>query len=1210
MDTNKLKRFAGEARVKLKAGVAGMLKLYGFDADGHASSMPTRITGGAFFNGTTISDETFYDKWMSLYNAIQAHGVKEIYEEVAYTWFNRFMAIRIMRKNGFIRPVLEYSNPELRIPAIVTDARRGNLPSMREVDRKRLQDLLIDDSKTNEQFAILIVAYCQNNPVLKACFGRINDYTELLLPKTVLASGDFVDMINNTPFITDDDYRHSELIGWLYQFYISEKKDEVFAAFKNGEKASPEDIPAATQIFTPNWIVKYMVQNTLGRIYLDNFDNDELKDKWKYLVPQAEGESPKLKVNKLEDLTLIDPGCGSGHILSEAFDMLYDMYLADGALSREACSSILTCNLTGIDLDTRAKQLSQFSLLMKACQKDDYFLSADILPRIYDMPDPYRSDVPLIDTLPHFFLGGDGQTIDETVKAIELMDQAKNLGSIMKFDLSERTRFQIEKRLKEIRAKSPIHPTFAKLAPYFDVMLALTDKYTCVVANPPYMGSGNMNAELSKYVTANYAEGKADLATVFMQMFKLRTEVDGAYAYIIPPSWLFLSTFESLRRDIIDNQSIDSMLHLSRGVFGADFGSVATVIRNSKSDNAKGNYFRLVERTFQEFDQKHLRMLFEQTLANPDFRYRFKDYNKDVESLPYSEDGNKIFYPNVPQKNFGKIPGSPIGYWVSEKMTKAFSYVLLRDYAKPKAGLATGDNTKFIRLWFEVAYPKIGFGVKNINETIDRNSKWYPCLSGGRSRKWGEHIEYIVNWENNGYALKHFYGNNGRLASRPQNTNYYFTEGLTWNKISSNEFCVRYKSTGSIFDDTSRCAFLEDNDNLLYLIGILCSKIALEYLKVFNPTMSFTNGDIERIPLIFEESKLTINSVVSQNISISKSDWDAHETSWDFQENELVRFAKAEHTDNLERALECYRSEWEGKFEQLHENEENLNRQFIEIYGLQDELTPDVHLDEVTILQAGEITHVKDAREYGGGHYTWNYDNLIKQFISYAIGCRMGRYRLDKEGLAIAHPNPSQEETAPYTFTDMGGAEHSFEIDEDGLIPVLPIDSGFADNALLSIRQLVRDVFGEDNYAANLNYIDSCLGKPLEEYLFKDFWADHKKMYQNRPIYWLFSSKKGAFKVLAYCHRMTRHTAELVRQKYLLPYIDRLKGRADEIQTKGVAATAVERRQLKSLMSDIAECEEYHTRLHAVADRQIAFDLDDGVVHNYALFGDVLAKIK
>lgn len=602
MDTNKLKKFAREARVRLKAGVASMLQLYGFDANGNASSMPERITGGAIFNGATITDETFYDKWMSLYSAIQAHGVKEVYEEVAYTWFNRFMAIRIMRKNGFINPVLEYNNQDLRIPTIVADARRGNIPPMQEVDRRRLQDLLLDDSKTSEQFAILIVAYCQNNPVLKSCFGKINDYTEFLLPKNILAPGDFVDMINNTPFITEEDYKHSELIGWLYQFYISEKKDEVFAAFKHGKKAAAEDIPAATQIFTPNWIVKYMVQNTLGRIYLDNFDNDALKGSWKYLVPPAEGETAKLTVSELEELTLIDPGCGSGHILSEAFEMFYDMYRADFASPREACTSILTRNLTGIDLDTRAKQLSQFSILMKACQKDDSFLSAAILPRIYDMPEPYRSSVPLRDTLSHFFLGNDKNTIDETVKAIELMDQAKNLGSIMNFDISEKTRYQIEKRLKEVRSQSPMNSIFAELAPYFDVILALTDKYACVVANPPYMGSTNMNSGLAHYVKAKYAESKADLFAVFMYIAMNILKRAGKTGMINMQSWMFLPSFEALRNTFLSNYHIDNMLHLGPRTFDELSGQVvqntAFVISNtSPTQSSSATYYRLVDGT-------------------------------------------------------------------------------------------------------------------------------------------------------------------------------------------------------------------------------------------------------------------------------------------------------------------------------------------------------------------------------------------------------------------------------------------------------------------------------------------------------------------------------------------------------------------------------------------------------------------------------------
>lgn len=1185
MDTNKLKRFAGEARVKLKAGVASMLQLYGFDANGNASTMPERITGGAIFNGTTITDETFYDKWMSLYNAIQAHGVKEVYEEVAYTWFNRFMAIRIMRKNGFINPVLEYSNPELRIPNIVADARRGNIPPMQEVDRRRLQTLLLDDSKTSEQFAILIVAYCQNNPVIKSCFGKINDYTEFLLPKTILAPGDFVDMINNTPFITDDDYKHSELIGWLYQFYISEKKDEVFAAFKDGKKAAAEDIPAATQIFTPNWIVKYMVQNTLGRIYLDNFDNDNLKDQWKYLVPPAKGESAKLKVEELEDLTLIDPGCGSGHILSEAFEMLYEMYRADFASPREACTSILTRNLTGIDLDTRAKQLSQFSILMKACQKDDSFLSAAVMPRIYDMPEPYRSSTPLRDTLVKFFLGNDKKTIDETVKAFELMDQAKNLGSIMKFEISENTRFQIKKRLEEVRSQSPINSAFAQLAPYFDVILALTDKYACVVANPPYMGSGGMNIGLSNYVRDNYPEGKADLFSVFMYVAMHILVKNGKMGMINMQSWMFLSSFEGLRRTFLTSYVIDNMLHLGPRTFDELSGEVvqntAFVVSNtSPLPNSSASYHRLVDGC----------------------------NCSDKERLFLANDN---LYPDVPQSNFEKIPGSPIGYWVSDNFYHIYSISKkFETYSELKSGIMTGDDPTFVRYWFEPSCSSVSLDCDSYSTLLHSEKKWYPLTRGGEFRKWYGNLFAVVNLLYGGEAIKNS-GHNYRL----RDSQYYFKEGFTWTMITTKSLSIRYVPNTVLFGNGGPVCFPQRHLN--YLFALLNSKIVNAIVSVINPTINIIINDITNLPVLIN-SENTVNKLTDENVSISREDWDAHETSWDFKTNGIVALLKrglgtikagwgdspaSVNMCELSLLIAEYKAYWGTKFDELHANEEELNRQFIEIYGLQDELTPDVPLNEVTILQQGEIS-IED------NQVVWHEDVIIKQLISYIIGCDMGRYRLDREGLAIAHPNPSAEEIAAYTFTNVFGTEHSFEIDEDGLIPVLPSDSGLADNALIAVRQFIQKVFGEDSYAANLNYIENCLGKPLEEYLFKDFWNDHKKMYQNRPIYWLFSSKKGAFKVLAYCHRMTRHTAELVRQKYLLPYIDRMKGRADEIQAKGAAATAAERRQLKNLTAAIAECEEYHTRLHAIADQQIAFDLDDGVVRNYALFGDVLSKIK
>lgn len=854
MDTNRIKRFATEARNKLKEGIAAKIRTLGFDKKGNVAEehRPQLMQGGTHWNGQLLP-ETFYHQWTSLYHRIQQKGISEVYEEAAYTWFNRLCAIRILQKNDLCAPVLDYTDAA-RTPFIVDEARQGRIPEMNNEMRSRLSDLLDDDTKVTEQFAVLINAWCHDNPIIHSCFGAMADYTELLLPNNILTEGGFVDLLNHTDFITDADYRSPELIGWLYQFYISERKDEVFA--KKG-KFEADEIPAATQIFTPNWIVKYMVQNTVGRIYLDNNPYEtQLQKKWQYLVEPSEKPSADciLKYEELTDLRVADLACGSGHILNECFDLLYDLYIAEGYGRGEAIENIFRHNLTGVDLDTRAKQLSTFALLLKACQKDNAFADAHCLPLVLDMTGkvPNMNEQELSDACLRFIGGYENVAGEMLEQDFELLRDADNLGSIMKFNDDEDylamlryhyddwTEGGLEDCPKEIKA----------LVPGVRLILALTEKYHALVMNPPYMGSGNMNATLSKYVKDEHEDGKADLATVFVQMMAERTLKNGLYAFIIPPSWMFLSTFEKLRKNIIENNSIQSLLHLSRGVFGADFGASSAVIQNAANKEARGTYFRLVERTFQEFEQSHLRMLFEQTLANHDFKYRFKDYTKEVTELPYSEDGNRICYPNVSQQDFEKIPGCPIGYWVCEKMIEAFSYELINTYATPRAGLATGDNNIFQRLWHEVSFQNIGFNVTDCNETLSLNTKWYPCLSGGRSRKWGGHIEYIVNWQNNGYDLKHFVGSNGKLASRPQNTQFYFKEGLTWNKISSNEFCVRYKSVGSIFDDTSRCAFVEERDRLYFTIGLLCSKVCMEYLKIFNPTMSFTNGDINRIPLI------------------------------------------------------------------------------------------------------------------------------------------------------------------------------------------------------------------------------------------------------------------------------------------------------------------------------------------------------------------------
>ena len=975
MDTNRLKRFAAEARNKIREGVMHKLLSLGFNAEGEADEFPRQLQGSTLFRGVQL-EASFYPKWIALHEAIHKHGVKAVYEEVAYTWFNRFMAIRILQMNGFADRVLVFDNPEIRVPHIVTEARLGRFPQMTAEERLQLRDIIADPTKTYEQFSLLITAFCHGTPILNRCFGRINDYTELLLPNNILDEGGFVDMINHTDFIAEEDYKTTELLGWLYQFYIAERKDEVFASFKKGKKAEADDIAPATQIFTPNWIVKYMVQNTVGRIYMDNNPGTDLGEKMPYLVERAHGNNAEtFTYTQLEDLRVIDPACGSGHILLEAFDLLYEMYLDEFYSREEAITAIFEHNLVGIDLDSRARQLATFALLLKACQRTDYFLEAPALPQVLDMeqliPSFYGS---MRERLAELLCIEKAEVLDELLAAYELMEQAGSLGSIMRFDIGSETCELIAHTVAEHGDSA--NEDMQELLPGFKLILALTRKYAAVVANPPYMGAGNMNTVLSGYVKKNYEEGKSDLFSVFMVLAENLLAQNGKYGMINMQSWMFLSSFEKLRTHLLSQLHIDSMLHLGPRTFDELSGEVVQnttfVISKHTPLEDGGTYYRLVDGNNCSAKEA----LF---LAN----------------RCGNVDGNRIYYPNVEQKNFEKIPGMPVGYWVSEKMVNAFDFQTMITYASPKAGLATGDNNKFQRLWNEVSINNIGFNITDVEETLKSPCKWYPCLSGGQQRKWGCHVEYVVNWKNDGYDLKHFYSKNGRLASRPQNTSFYFKEGITWNKISSSNFCVRHKSIGNIFDDTSRCAFIDNKKELPYLIGLLCSKVCMEYLKMFNPTMSFTNGDINRIPLKFIKDNSQIKELTSQNISISKSDWDAHETSWDFERNELLSIDESTYESNkayleacgddrickedleeveqkykfrtnmplygsLAWRMQQYKLKWEQKFMQLHANEEELNRQFIDIYGLQEELTPDVPFNEITILQQGEISIEED----------------------------------------------------------------------------------------------------------------------------------------------------------------------------------------------------------------------------------------------------------
>ena len=1180
METTKLKRFATEARAKLRAGVATKIKSLGFDADGNAvpGMEPTPMVGGCTWNGQ-ILPSAFAEQWEALRRRLKAKGLKEVVEEGAYTWFNRLMAIRILSMNGIAEPVLRFVD-EARTPKIVDDARQGRVIAMPDQQMQRLRKLFDDPTRINEQFALLVTEFCHQTPILQACFGSLADYTELLLPNNILDKGGFIEMLNTADFITDKDYKSAELIGWLYQFYISDRKDEVFA--KKG-KVEADEIPAATQIFTPNWIVKYMVQNAV----LPQVRSNRLPEEDKtYLIDKDAPEEPK----KPKDLKVADLACGSGHILNECFDLLYDLYIASGFGRGEAIESIFANNLLGIDIDERARQLATFALMLKACQRDESFADAHILPRILTAPDMPESVENPEDYLPHFFLGSYDKEIAEAWK---LVKDAHTLGSIIKIDISPDTRSKMEQKVKEWRSECDIPYGIQLGLPIMDFILALTDSYDAIVMNPPYMPTSRVDL-LKEYAAKNYPDSKTDLFSVFMDVCIDRIKDGGKYGMINMQSWMFLSSFETLRKKILDNQHIDSLLHLGPRTFDELSGEVvqnaAFVISKAAPNTAEGIYYRLI-------DGKSCAAKRDMFLANENC------------------------YTVADQKQFEQIPGAPIAYWVSEKVKSLFSGRIIGDVSWASKGIITGDNNRFLRLWHEVSAHLINFNAKSVEDSYLTQFKWFPVTKGGAFRRWYGNNDYIIDWEENGRRVIREAKREGRNCQDYKDS-FKFKESFSWADVCSGLPSFRYTEK-SLSESKGMCIF-PTNIDILIVGAFLNSKVSYNLLQILSPTIMVTAGAISKLPLL--DNLDGISTIVEDCISISKQDWDTHETSWDFECNELVSLSnKGEGISNIEAAVEAYEKKWTDLFFRLHVNEEELNRQFIEIYGLQDELTPDVPLDEVTILQQGEVKIsdqyrltteddkyiVDDKGRYltvtGDKYLEWQRDVIIKQLISYIVGVWMGRYRLDRPGLNIAHPNPTEEELASYQY---GPDDATLTIDDDGIIPILPTGAPFDDNLSKYIADFVRIVWGEEAQTDNLNFIEKCLGKKIEDYVQKDFWKDHKKMYQNRPIYWLFASKKGAFKALVYVHRIHPYTVEQVRTRYLLKYMDWLRSEAQRLEIRDADLTTAERRRLDRLRSDIEECEEYHERLQVVAEQAIPIDLDNGIPANHALFGDILTKLK
>lgn len=1156
MNTSEIKKFATAARRLLLQGVRNKLLTLGFNENGQVTlaQLPVLAYNDTNFNGRIIPGKSFYYQWTALQRAINEKGIKNICEEAAYTWFNRLVAIRILQKQekNLIRNVLDFVD-DSRTPAIVHDARHGIINGVSAAMRGELDRLLLDDTKTTEQFSILISAFCEDTPLLSKIFGRINDYTELLLPNDILNAGGFIDLLNNSEYITDDDYLQTELIGWLYQFYISEKKDEVFEM----GQWSADDIPAGTQIFTPNWIVKYMVQNTLGRIYLDKHPDLSFKDDLKYLVEQNEDDRPKYDFEKIEDLRCADLSSGSGHILVEFFDLLFRLYEEEWYDSRTAIENIFKKNLVGVDLDTRAKQLSTFTLMLKACQKDETFANAEIMPLVLDMPNVTYGEAMI--TVNSWFASYGVEINTELANAFKLIANANELGSIMKFDISEGCREAI-KAIIDSKGQTDEAEEIVKA---LLLIIVLSDKYSAICMNPPYMAAKHMDDILSNYATENYPSAKNDLFSVFMDVAYNRLQTHAKYGMINMQAWMYNKYFTTFRESLLKGQQIDSLLHLGPRTFDELSGEIvqnAAFVISKHLPIFGGTFYKLVS----------------------------GENCSAKENLFKSQDPSIIFK-NVDQSRFSKIKLSPMGsYWASDKIVEMFeNNQLIEDVTSAYQGLSTAANDRFIRNWHEVDRQKIGFNISSREESITSEKKWFPINKGGGQRKWYGNQTEVINWENDGHDIRNYKGAVLRADE------CHFRSTITWNMISGTYITFRYFPKGFVLNNASNAVPVDKPESLL---ALLQSKLSTIIANILNATTNLSNGVVARFPLltISDESLL---GIVHQSISTAKQDWDIHETSWNFEGNPLISIFK-ENGGTLKQVLDYFIKKWTDKFFELHENEEELNRKFIEIYGLQNELSSEVPLDEVTILQQKEI-------KIENGQIKWDKSVLVKQLISYAMGCWMGRYRLDKPSLNIAHPNPSAEELATY---EVNGK--TFDIDDDGIVPLMDEESPFADNAVSRMKDFVSMVFGTENLAENLNYIRECLGMTLEKYFLSGFWKDHLARYQKRPIYWLFQSNKKnpAFQVLVYMHRMDAYSCEKIRT-YLLSYIDYLKQRINQLEQNEGTLSPAETRKLIKMKDNLKECLSYEERLHHVANQQIAFDLDDGVKVNYAKFGDVLAAI-
>lgn len=1169
MDKTAIKKFAVWAREKLIEDISYKAGLLGISDKGIAEELPQSTNDLKFFDIGTKEYVEVSGKEIkqrdALVSAIRkkerdTKNYKEAYEfiieEVAYTWFNRLIAIRFMEVNDYLPSgirVLSSEDKAKKEPDIVTNPFEADL-DLTPLEQEKVIELK-EQNKSDELFRMLFIKQCNKlHEILPQLFEKTVDYSELLL--TISFTDKDGVLYRLTHDIGEDDFNikkegQIEIIGWMYQYYNIEPKAIAFDKNKK-DKYKKEQIPAVTQLFTPRWIVQYMVENSLGRLWYEGHNDSSIKNKWKYYIDEAKQE-PEVqeKLNKIkdeykkikpEDIKIIDPCMGSGHILVYAFDVLMQIYESYGYTQRDAASRIIKNNIYGLDIDKRAAQLTYFAVMMKGRQYDRRFLTRNLTPKIYDIPEIEEVSADIINAF--------GDCVDIVKKVCDSFVQGKEFGSLITPDVSLEEIEKLNNKLVEMHEDTTCmfsQKAIDAIRPIMDVVTILVEKYDVVITNPPYMGFKKAGVKLAKYVKKHYPDSKDDLFAIFMERCKTMVKKNRFQAMITMQSWMFLPSFEKLREKLL-NQDIINMAHLGARAFeeigGEVVQTVAFVFRNSLEKCYKGTYCRLVEPNYQQGK--------ENMFLKKENRFE------------------------VSQDIFLKIPGTPIAYWASDRFINIFEEgTKLGDIADSKQGLATADNDRFLRLWYEVNNSNIKFDALDREEASSSNKKWFPYNKGGEFRKWYGNNDYVVNWENDGFEIRNFYDDKGKLRSRPQNMKYYFRESVSWSLVSSGFPAFRYKPYGHIFDVAGMSFFSQDN--LMYLLGLCNTPFVVKVLEMIAPTINYQCGDIACIPVI-DNNKLKDKVVtkVENNVKTSKIDWDSFEISWDFTIHPLVK----RNVSSVKEAYEIWEKESDERFQLLKSNEEELNRIFIDIYGLKDELTPEVEDKDITVRKA-------------------DLQRDIKSLISYAVGCMFGRYSLSEEGLIYAGGEWNSEK---YKV---------FAPDDDNCIPVTD-EEYFEDDIVGRFCEFIKIVFGEEDLETNLKYIANALGNKgttsrdvIRNYFLRDFIKDHIKIYQKRPIYWMFDSgKQNGFKAFVYMHRWNADTIGNMRVEYLHRMqkvydkeIERMQEVIDTNYEKKEVNLATKRKE--KLQKQLKETKEYDTLIAHLALSRIDIDLDDGVKVNY-----------